>query len=82
MAYGFGASATYALTPALSLGGGGAYVGATDAAGPYGDFLIEFDAGATYRFNPNLVFNLFGGVMVPDEGDTAWAITFRTQYSF
>ena len=55
---------------------------ATDADGPYGDSLFEIDAGATYRFNPNLVFNLFGGVMLPDEGDTAWAITFRTQYSF
>jgi hypothetical protein len=80
--YGIGASATYALTPALSLGGGVAYVGATDAAGPYGDFLIEVDAGATYRFNPNLVFNLFGGVLFPDQDDLAWAITFRTQYSF
>ena len=57
-------------------------MGATDAAGPYGDWLFEFDAGATYRFNPNLVFNLFGGVMTPDTGDLAWAVTFRTQYSF
>ena len=79
---GFGGSASYALTPALSVGGGAAYVGATDAAGPYGDFVIEIDGGATYRFNPNLVFNLFGGVLFPDSGDTAWAVTFRTQYSF
>ena len=50
--------------------------------GPYGDSMFEIDAGATYRFNPNLVFNLFGGVMIPDEGDMAWAVTFRTQYSF
>ena len=42
-------------------------------AGPYGDALFEIDAGATYRFNPNLVFNLFGGFMIPDEGDEAWA---------
>jgi hypothetical protein len=80
--WGFGASATYALTPAFSLGGGGAYVLATDAAGPYGDSVFEFDGGATYRFNPNLVFNLFGGVLLPDEGDLAWAVTFRTNYSF
>ena len=80
--YGIGASATYALTPAVSIGGGVAYVGATDAAGPYGDNLIEVDFGATYRFNPNLVLNLFGGVMFPDKGDTAWAGAFRTQYSF
>jgi len=80
--WGLGASATYALTPAFSVGGGAAYVMATDAAGPYGDSLFEIDAGATYRFNPNLVFNLFGGVMIPDEGDLAYALTFRTQYSF
>ena len=80
--WGLGGSVTYALTPAVSVGGGAAYVMATDAAGPYGDALFEIDAGATYRFNPNLVFNLFGGVMLPDEGDMAWAMTFRTQYSF
>ena len=79
---GSGASVSYAVTPALSVGGGAAYVLATDAAGPYGDALFEFDAGATYRFNPNLVFNLFGGFMMPDEGDEAWALAFRTQYSF
>jgi hypothetical protein len=80
--YGIGASATFALTPAFSVGGGVAYVGATDAAGPYGDNLIEVDAGAVYRFNPNLVFTLFAGAMFPDTGDTAWAATFRTQFSF
>jgi len=80
--YGVGASATYALTPAFSVGGGVAYVGATDAAGPYGDNLFEIDAGATYRFNPNLVLNLFGGFLIPDQGDEAWAVAFRTQYSF
>jgi hypothetical protein len=79
---GVGASATYAVTPALSVGGGAAYVFATDAEGPYGDSLFEFDAGATYRFNPNLVFNLFAGFMIPDSGDEAWALAFRTQYSF
>ena len=80
--YGVGASATYAITPALSVGGGAAYVLASDADGPYGDSLFEFDAGANYRFNPNLVFNLFGGFLIPDSGDEAWAVAFRTQYSF
>jgi hypothetical protein len=80
--WGLGGSATYALTPAFSVGGGAAYVIATDADGPYGNSMFEIDAGATYRFNPNLVFNLFGGVMIPDEGDLAYALTFRTQYSF
>jgi hypothetical protein len=79
---GVGASATYALTPAFSVGGGAAFVFATDAAGPYGDNLFEIDAGATYRFNPNLVFNLFGGFLIPDQGDEAWAVAFRTMYSF
>jgi hypothetical protein len=80
--YGVGASATDAITPALSVGGGAAYVLATDSSGPYGDALFEIDAGATYRFNPNLVFNLFGGYMIPDSGDDAWAVAFRTQYAF
>jgi hypothetical protein len=80
--YGVGASASYAITPALSVGGGAAFVLATDADGPYGESLFEFDAGATYRFNPNLVFNLFAGFMVPDSGDEAWAVAFRTQYAF
>jgi hypothetical protein len=80
--YGIGASATYALTPALSVGGGVAYVGATDADGVYGSNLFEIDGGATYRFNPNLAFNLFLGYMIPDKGDSAWAAAFRTQYSF
>src|SRR5262249_34414647 len=80
--YGVGASVTYALTPALSLGGGVAYVGATDQEGPYGAWLFEFDAGAQYRFNPNLTFRIFAGVMEPDKGDMAWAAAFRTQFSF
>ena len=75
-------AAKIALQIAGGIGGGAAYVLATDAKGPYGDWLFEIDAGATYRFNPNLVFNLFGGVMIPDEDDLAWALTFRTQYSF
>jgi len=25
---------------------------------------------------------LFGGALFPDDGDMAWAVTFRTQYSF
>jgi hypothetical protein len=80
--FGVGASVTYALTPAVSIGGGAAYVLAEDQVGPYGDWLFEIDAGATYRFNPNLVFNLFGGFQIPDSGDEAWAVAFRTQYSF
>jgi len=80
--YGIGAAVTYALTPAFSLGGGITYVGATDQDGPYGSWAVEFDAGATYRFNPNLTFRVFGGVIEPDKNDMAWAVTFRTQYSF
>ena len=35
---------------------------------PMAAACIEIDAGATYRFNPNLMFNLFGGRMFPDYG--------------
>jgi hypothetical protein len=80
--WGVGASATYTITPSLSVGGGVAFVGASDAAGPYGDSLFEIDTGANYRFNPNLIFNLFAGFLVPESGDDGWAVAFRTQYSF
>ncbi len=50
--------------------------------GVYGDWVVEFDAGAVYRYNPNLTLSLIGGVAVPDQGDTAWGLTFRTQFSF
>jgi hypothetical protein len=80
--WGVGASVSYSVSPALSIGGGVAYVGASDAAGPFGDALFEIDAGATYRFNANLVFDLFGGYLVPDAGDNAWGLAFRTQYQF
>jgi hypothetical protein len=80
--YGIGASATYALTPQLSVGGGVGFVGATDAKGPYGDSLIEIDAGIVYRLNANLTITGFAGYMIPDTGDPAWGALFRTQYSF
>jgi hypothetical protein len=80
--YGLGASATYALTPQLSLGGGVGFVGATDAKGPYGDSLIEIDAGVVYRLNANLTITGFAGYMIPDSGDAAWGALFRTQYAF
>jgi hypothetical protein len=80
--WGIGASASYNVTPALSVGGGVAFVGTTDAAGPYGDSLFEVDAGAGYRFNPSLTFDLFAGFLVPESGNEAWAVAFRTQYEF
>jgi hypothetical protein len=80
--WGLGASASYNVTPALSVGGGVAYVMATDAAGPYGDNLFEIDAGLNYRFNPNVVMNLFAGYLIPDKGDNAWAVAWRTQFGF
>jgi hypothetical protein len=81
---GLGAAVTYALTPAFSLGGGIAYVDADTVGtnGPYGKYAFELDAGATYRFNPNLTFKLFAGFIEPETGDFAWAAAFRTQYSF
>ena len=80
--YGLGASGIYALTPALSAGGGVAYIGASDADGVWGSYAVEFDAGLNYRFNPNVVLNLIGGYIIADQGDDAWGVAFRTQYSF
>jgi hypothetical protein len=80
--YGVGASGIYALTPALSAGGGVAYIGASDADGVWGEYAIEFDAGLNYRFNPNVVLNLIGGYIIGDRGDDAWGVAFRTQYAF
>lgn len=80
--YGIGASAIYAVTPALSLGGGAAYVGATDAAGPFGDNLFELDGGLFYTINANVSFQGIVGYIIPDEGDNAWAALFRTRFAF
>jgi hypothetical protein len=80
--YGIGASVSYNVTPAFNVGGGVAYVGATDAGGPYGDNLVEIDAGANYKFNANLLLQLFGGYLIPDKGDSAWALAWRTVYNF
>jgi hypothetical protein len=80
--WGLGVSASYSVTPAFSVGGGAAYVMATDQAGVYGDSLLEIDAGASYRFNPNLTLNLFAGYLIPDTGDSAWAVAWRTQFGF
>jgi hypothetical protein len=80
--YGIGAQVTYALTPDFTVGGGVAYVGATDAAGPYGDNVIEVDGGASYRVNANLSFQLHVGVLFPDKEDLAWAAGWRARYAF
>lgn len=81
--FGVGASATYAITPALSVGGGVAYMGASDSDSPaWGSGVIEIDAGLTYRFNPNVTMNVFGGYMIPDQGDSAWGLVWRTVYAF
>lgn len=80
--YGVGVSASYNITPALSVGGGVAYVGATDADGPYGESLFEIDGGVNYRFNPNVTMNLFAGYLIPDTGDEAWGVAWRTQFGF
>lgn len=80
--YGIGAQAIYALTPDFDIGGGVAYIGATDADGPYGSNVIEVDFGARYRVNANLSFQAVGGVLFPDKGDTAWAAGWRARYTF
>jgi hypothetical protein len=81
--WGVGGSATFALTPALSVGGGVAWVNATDAQSPkWGDWVFEIDGGLIYRFNPNVTMNLLAGYLIPDENDSAWALAWRTQFAF
>ncbi len=93
--WGVGGSVSYSLTPAFSVAGGIGYISATEdrttggcaggagcGGGVYGDHAVEFDAGANYRYNANLTLNLLGGYVVPDQGDDAWGVLFRTQFSF
>lgn len=81
--YGFGGSVTYNLTPTTAIGGGVAYVGASDAASPkFGDSVFELDAGVMHRFNSNVTMNLLAGYLIPDKGDSAWGIAWRTVFGF
>jgi hypothetical protein len=80
--YGIGAAVTYAITPGLRVGGGVAYIGATDAAGPFGDNALEIDAGLRWQVYPNLWVQLTAGYILPDKGDDAWAAGFVTQCDF
>jgi predicted porin len=81
--YGIGGSVSYALTPAVSFGGGVAYVGASDQGSTaWGDSAFTLDAGINYRFNPNLSIQGRAGYVLPDTGDNAWGLAFRTQFSF
>jgi hypothetical protein len=81
--YGLGGSATFAVTPAFSVGGGVAYVAASDdAQGPYGDWVFDIDGGAIWRFNQNVTITGIGSYLIPDSGDEGWMLAFRTQFSF
>jgi len=85
--WGVGASVTYALTPALSLGGGVAFVGVSEEArvgksAPFGDTVVEVDGGLLYTYNSNLSFQFLGGYLFPDEEDNAWGLAFRTRFAF
>lgn len=80
--YGVGASAVYALTPALSVGAGVAYVGASRGRGLFGDYVVEVDAGIYYQFNANLSLTLLGGYLIPEQGDGAYNFGFRTRFLF
>jgi hypothetical protein len=80
--YGAGASAIVTLSPALSAGAGLAYVGATDAPGLFGNYVVELDAAVFYQYSPNLLFTLLAGYLVPDIEDNAWGIAVRTRFLF
>jgi len=80
--WGIGAAALLPLTPALALGGGVAYVGASEDNGIFGDSFFEIDAGALYSFNANLSFQTLATYSIPDAGDNAWSVGFRTRFAF
>ncbi|MBI3454464.1 MAG: hypothetical protein HY002_01575 [Candidatus Rokubacteria bacterium] len=77
-----GGSALLPLAPTFSVGGGVAYVAATEGSGVYGDHAIEIDAGALYTYNANLSFQAIAGYVIPDAGDNAWGMSFRTRFAF
>lgn len=80
--YGIGGSSTFAVTPTFTVGGGVTYVGATDAQGPYGDWVFDIDAGLIWRFNQNVTITGIGSYLIPDTGDEGWQLMFRTMFSF
>src|SRR5262249_15642391 len=87
--WGIGGSVVYALTPALSFGGGVAYVGLDeekDTLGRdnaiFGKHAFEFDAGAMYQFNPQLSFPAVGSYIVAGKGDDVWAFYWRGLFAF
>jgi hypothetical protein len=80
--YGVGGSGIFAITPALSVGGGLAYIGATEDNGVFGDYAVELDAGLLYTYNSNLSFQFIGAYIEPEQGDGAWALGFRTRFAF
>ncbi|HKZ75049.1 MAG TPA: hypothetical protein VJ259_00135 [Actinomycetota bacterium] len=80
--WGIGASGLYPLTQAVSLGGGVAYVAASEHNGIFGDDAVEVDAGVLYSYNANLSIQVVGSYIVPEAGDGAWAVGFRTRFAF
>ena len=80
--FGFGGSAMLAIIPALTVGAGVAYVGASDAQALFGGFAVEVDAGLFYTINANMSVQAIGGGIFPDQGDTAWGAAFRTLFKF
>ncbi len=77
-----GGSAILPLSRALALGAGGAFVAASEGTGVYGDHAVELDAGALYTYNANLSIQLIAGYVLPDRGDDAWGVTWRTRFAF
>jgi hypothetical protein len=87
--WGVGGSVVYALTPAVSFGGGVAFVGPTEdkttAGGDnsiFGKYALEIDGGAMYQFNPQLSFQVVGSYIFADKGDDAWALYWRSLFAF
>jgi len=80
--WGVGGSGILPLTPRYSLAGGVAFVAATEGNGIFGDSFVEIDAGALYSYNANLSFQGLVTYSIPDTGDDAWSVGFRTRFAF
>lgn len=74
-----GATETKAVCPS----GVNAVTGCPAGAGNvFGDHVFTVDVGAYYQLNANLSIRALAGYLIPDKGDDAWGLVFRTQYSF
>jgi hypothetical protein len=84
--WGVGGAVVFSVLPNLSIGGGVAYIGTSDAAANppagFGDNAVEIDGGAEYQLNPNINIRGLATYVIPDKGDEAWSLGTRLVFSF